>query len=404
MFPPTAVTEIAPLKVQAVSCARPKGRESSWHEKPQEACFKGVGYELPLPILVTGLAGVAGFHAFRWLAARYPGQVWGLRPKNNPYVKGDGILACNIEDRTGLERLFRQYRFAAVLDAVGNCALKPCELEPCVAWTINVEGLKNILKAAGHEKVRLVRLSVDLVYSGKKGGDYAETDPPDPVTTYGKTMAVAEQVLLEADPTACVLRISLPMGRSPNGHAGAIDWIESRFAAGRPATLYIDEIRTPTYVDCLSRVCFEALRRPLAGIYHAGGPTQLSLYEIGQIINLVGGYDPDLLHGIPRRMAGPIPPRAGNVTMNSGKLRQALGYEPFLPWPFDKRLIPTQRTWHRERSWIEKTTCGKAGSLRCVHDIDKLLCQPGTLFEDNLGNIWAPQMLEQETPVIRWES
>jgi len=352
--------------------------------------------ELPLPILVTGLAGVAGFHAFRWLAARYPGQVWGLRPTNNPHVRGEGILACNIEDRDGLSRLFRQHRFAAVLDAVGNCALKPCELEPRMAWTINVEGLRNILAAAGREKVRLVRLSVDLVFSGKKGGDYLETDPPDPVTVYGKTMAVAEQLLLEADPSACVLRISLPMGRSPNGHAGAIDWIESRFAAGRPATLYVDEIRTPTYVDCLSRVCFEALRNPWAGIYHAGGPMRLSLYQIGQIINAVGGYDPDLLHGIPRRMAGPIPPRAGDVTMNSEKLIQTLGFQPFRPWPFDKRLIPTHRDWHRTCGFLRCVRDDKVGGLRCVHDIDKLLCQPGTLVEDGTRHMLLSRVLEKE--------
>lgn len=334
--------------------------------------------DVPLPILVTGVAGVAGYHAFFWLARRYPGQVFACRPQANTHVLGPAVLPCNIEDRSGLEALFRRYRFAAVLDAVGNCALKPCELEPKVAWTVNVEGLKNILAAAGRERPRIVRLSVDLVFSGKKGGNYTEDDPPDPVTVYGKTMVVAEQILLEADPTACVLRISLPMGRSPNGHAGAIDWIESRFAAGRPATLYIDEVRTPTYVDCLSRVCWEALRRPLTGIFHAGGPTRLSLFQIGQIINRVGGYDPDLLHGIPRRMAGPIPPRAGDVTMDSSKLGQALGYEPFLPWPFDPRLLPTDRHWHRRRE-AGSAVRGNMGHLRYSEELDKLLCRPGTL-------------------------
>lgn len=353
--------------------------------------------DVPLPILVTGVAGVAGYHAFRWLVRRYPGQVFACRPRENNHVVGPSVLPCNIEDRAGLEALFRRYRFAAVLDAVGNCALKPCELDPKVAWTINVEGLKNILAAAGRERPRIVRLSVDLVFSGKKGGNYTEEDPPDPVTVYGKTMAVAEQILLEADPSACVLRISLPMGRSPNGHAGAIDWIESRFAAGRPATLYIDEVRTPTYVDCLSRVFWEALRRPLAGIFHAGGPTRLSLFQIGQIINRVGEYDPDLLHGIPRRMAGPIPPRAGNVTMDSSKLAQALGYEPFLPWPFDPRLLPTDHNWHRRRE-PGLTPRANMGHLRYAEEIDKLLCRPGTLKES------APQSPAGELSVIRAKS
>ena len=70
-------------------------------------------------------------------------------------------------------------------------------------------------------------------------------DPTDPVTVYGKTMVSAEQLLADWMPEACTLRISLPMGVSFNGHAGAIDWIQSRFKKGRPATLYFDEVRTP---------------------------------------------------------------------------------------------------------------------------------------------------------------
>ena len=49
-------------------------------------------------------------------------------------------------------------------------------------------------------------------------------------------MVQAEQLFLARIPTAALLRISLPMGPSFNGHAGAIDWIQSRFRAGRPAT------------------------------------------------------------------------------------------------------------------------------------------------------------------------
>ena len=82
------------------------------------------------------------------------------------------------------------------------------------------------------------------------------------------------------------------MGVSFNGHAGAIDWIQSRFKKSKPATLYFDEVRTPTYTDCLNRLCETVLASDLAGLYHAGGPRPLSLYKIAQIINRVGGYDP----------------------------------------------------------------------------------------------------------------
>ena len=162
-------------------------------------------------------------------------------------------------------------------------------------------------------------------------------------------MSVAEQLIQLADPRACLLRISLPMGVSFNGHAGAIDWIQSRFRKRKPATLYYDEIRTPTYTDCLSRVCHSVLSSSLVGLYHAGGPRQLSLFQIAQVINRIGGYDPRHLMGCYRIEAGPVPPRAGNVTMDSSQLRCAMGCEPFDPWPFYEEHVPTHPDWHHER-------------------------------------------------------
>src|SRR5207244_9473599 len=180
---------------------------------------------------------------------------------------------------------------------------------------------------------RLVHLSSDLVFSGNGCGNYVETDPVDPVTIYGKTMVESESVIAAADPAAVILRISLPMGPSFNRHAGAIDWIQSRFRNGRPATLYFDEARSCTYVGDLNRVFERFLVGTEAGLYHLGGPRAVTLYQIGQIVNRVGGYDPRLLKGCPRLAAGPMPPRAGNVSMCSAKLIALLGHNPFRPWP-----------------------------------------------------------------------
>lgn len=302
-----------------------------------------------LPMLITGIAGVAGHNALHYFQAKYPGQVFGIRQKDNWRLVGPGIVPCNAEDPEGLARLFEQHKFGCVLDCAGNCALKSCELDPPLAWRTNVEGVRNLLTQTVPRGVRLVHLSIDLVFSGTGDGGHIEDDPTDPVTVYGKTMVAGEELIRQADPTACILRISLPMGVSFNGHAGAIDWIASRFKKSRPATLYYDEVRTPTYCDCMNALFERVLADDISGLFHAGGPRRLSLYQIAQIINRTGGYDPDCLMGIPRIEAGPVPPRAGDVTMDSARLAQALGYEPFDPWPSDESLVPTHRDWHRER-------------------------------------------------------
>ena len=44
-----------------------------------------------------------------------------------------------------------------------------------------------------------------------------------------------------------------------------------------------------------------------------------------------------------------MPPRAGNVTMNSTKLADALGYPPFDPWPLHESHVPADERWHYDR-------------------------------------------------------
>lgn len=302
-----------------------------------------------LPLLITGIAGVAGYNAFSHFRQKYGDQVIGLRTVKNWPLSGDQIVACDIEDESRFKEIVDKYQIRSILNCGGSCALKACELDPDMAQRVNVNGIQSLLNAIDRTDINLIHLSIDLVFSGKGDGDHVEADVPDPVTVYGRTMVDAERLVQEFRPSAAILRISLPMGISFNGHAGAIDWIQSRFAKSKPATLYYDEIRTPTYVECLNETIEEVFARGLSGLFHAGGQVKLSLYQIAQIVNRVGGYDPNHLMGCPRVDAGPIPPRAGNVTMNSNKLAAALGRQPFLNWPLRPEHVPDSLSWHQTR-------------------------------------------------------
>lgn len=318
----------------------------------------------PLPLLITGIAGVAGYNALAYFSQKYPGQVVGIRQQDNWRLAGDNIVSCNAEDAVGLQRLFDEHQFGSVLNCAGNCALRACELDPPLAWRTNVEGVRNLLLVLDGRATRLVHLSIDLVYSGSQvdAGGLLETTAVDPVTEYGKTMVAGETLVRTVRPDACILRISLPMGVSFNGHAGAIDWIQSRFKNDRPATLYFDEVRTPTYTDCLNLLLEQMLAGATSGLYHCGGPRRLTLFQIAQVINRVGGYDPQLLHGCPRFAAGDVPPRAGNVAMDSSRLTELVGYDPFDPWPLEDHWVPQDRRWHHDRS-------GEPGSAELLAQI-----------------------------------
>lgn len=301
-----------------------------------------------LPMLVTGLAGVPGYNAFHYFRSLYGDQVIGIRQPNMWPLKSEGIVPCDLDSENAIERLCDEYGFRSILNAMGSCRLKSCELDPVMARRVNVLGTERLAQWAGRNHCRLIHLSIDLVFAGREGGDYQEHETPDPVTVYGKMMVEAERAVQHFVSDPCILRISLPMGISFNGHAGAVDWIAARFRQGKPATLYFDEVRTPTYTDCMNRLFHRLFTHPITGLYHAGGSQRLSLFEIAQIVNVVGGYDPDLLTGCQRVEAGPMPPRAGNVSLNSQKLVNALRGAWADPWPLMGTYLPDSKIWHYE--------------------------------------------------------
>ncbi|TVM04373.1 MAG: dTDP-4-dehydrorhamnose reductase [Candidatus Brocadia sp. WS118] len=302
-----------------------------------------------LPLLITGVTGVPGYSAFQYFHAKYPSHVIAIRPVRYWPLKGEGIIPLDIENRDGLAALIEQKQFRSVLNGAGSCALRSCEMNSVLAYRVNVQAVLNVLEMIDRRDVRLIHLSTDLVFPGKGEGLYTEEDAMAPVTMYGKTMAIAEETIMLRYPSAAIFRISLPMGISVNGHAGAIDWILSRFKKNNPATLYFDELRSPFYCEDFNKVMELALENNLRGIYHLGSHRHLSLYQIGQIVNKVGGYAPDLLKGCMRKEAGPMPPRAGNVTMNNKKLIQALGTDPFRKWPYLDDHVPDRNDWHYSR-------------------------------------------------------
>ena len=230
-----------------------------------------ISHSIPrLPLLITGVSGVAGWNALPYFLRLWPGRVIGIRPTTTWQLVADGVVALDTEDRAGLHGLFEKHRFGAVLNCTGNCALKSCELDPAMSRRTNVDAAVNIAEAAARFGARLVHLSSDLVFSGK-GGRLRRDRPRRSGDGLRPDDGEGERAVREIDPEAAILRISLPMGPSFNRHAGAIDWIRSRFRHGRPATLYFDEVRSCTYTDDLNRAFERFLANDQAGFSTAAG-------------------------------------------------------------------------------------------------------------------------------------
>jgi len=283
-------------------------------------------------ILVTGVSSIHGWPIFTQLTELLPeSSLYGLRPPKSDVPDSDNISSFCITELAELEKIRDEFKPTHVIHCAGVCDLDVCEERPEWAHALNVQGTKAVADVFGYD-IPILYMSTDLVFSGHNSptGGYTEDDEPDPINVVGKTFAEAEMYIQRCK-DHCIVRLGLPLGDSILGNKGAIDWIEGRFRRNLPVTLFYDEYRS--CIDCeeIGRMTMAALTLELRGLFHLGGEKTWSLYDIGKYVQEKGGYSPDLLNGRMRHLEENGPPRIGNVSLNSNRLKNLINAKTLFP-------------------------------------------------------------------------
>lgn len=142
---------------------------------------------------------------------------------------------------------------------------------------VNVVGSANVAAAAAAVGARLVHLSTDVVFDGRKGSPYVEADPLSPVTAYARAKAEAERRVTAAHAGALLVRTSLLYGGpEPSKH---------ELAARDPdLVFYEDEIRSPVQVADLAHALLELAELDVAGPLHVAGADGVSRAQFAELV------------------------------------------------------------------------------------------------------------------------
>ena len=142
---------------------------------------------------------------------------------------------------------------------------------------VNTDGSENVAHAAAAVGARLVHLSTDVVFDGRKGSPYVEDDAPSPVTDYGRAKAEAERRVTAVHREALLVRTSLLYGGpQPSKH---------ELAADDPGfTFFTNEIRSPIHVTDLAQALLELAELDVRGPLHVAGADNVSRAELAELI------------------------------------------------------------------------------------------------------------------------
>jgi dTDP-4-dehydrorhamnose reductase len=140
-----------------------------------------------------------------------------------------------------------------------------------------IDGAENVARAAATVGARLVHLSTDVVFDGRKGAPYVEDDPLTPVTDYGRAKAEAESRVAGAHPQALIVRTSLIYGGAqPSKHEAT--------ARDPSFTFFTNEIRNPVQAGDLAEALLELAELDVSGPLHVAGADAVSRAEFAELI------------------------------------------------------------------------------------------------------------------------
>lgn len=137
--------------------------------------------------------------------------------------------------------------------------------------------------------LRFMTFSSNLVFDGKHGAPYVESDRTCPLGVYGQSKAEAEQRVLEADPQALVIRSSALFG--PWDEHNFVSKALSACERGEPFTAAADLTMSPTYVPGLVHTCLDLLIDKENGIWHLNNGTAVTWAQLAQLAAEVTGVD-----------------------------------------------------------------------------------------------------------------
>ncbi|MHC4657558.1 MAG: dTDP-4-dehydrorhamnose reductase [Planctomycetota bacterium] len=212
-----------------------------------------------------------------------------------------------------------------------NCAaytnVDGAESEAELAYKVNAEAVGRLGTFARKADIWLLHISTDFVFDGTSGRPYLETDPPNPINTYGKSKLAGEQLLVESRCRHCIMRIEWTYGLHGNNF---VTKLLQRAKENKMSKVVDDQIGSPTATAEVAGVICKLLPKRPEGIFHFASDGYVSRYEMAKFIFDKLSMDVNLLPCKTADFASPAA-RPLNSCFDCSKIKVLLD-EPLKPW------------------------------------------------------------------------
>jgi len=239
-----------------------------------------------------------------------------------------GHAELDITDPAALDRAFEE----AQPDVVFNCAafhnVEVCESEPDAAWAANARAVRDLARRGA----KLVHVSTNYVFDGRRAEPYGEDDPPAPRSIYALTKLAGEHAALAYGEGALVVRTAGLYGMHGSASKGG-NFVQRMIGRAREQDslrMVVDQRLQPTFTADLAAAIVEAVRADADGVLHLTAGGACSWFEFTEAIMRLASIEIPI-----EAVSTTIPPGGADRPLNGVLARpraDALGLAPLRAW------------------------------------------------------------------------
>jgi dTDP-4-dehydrorhamnose reductase len=223
-----------------------------------------------MKILITGNKGQLGSDCEKLLGTDHEILAMDL----------DEIDITNLSD---VERVVKDFSPHVILNCAAYTMVDNCETEKELAWDVNVKGPENLARGAEKCGGRLIHISTDYVFDGRKSipQPYVEKDETNPINYYGVTKRESEKAVRDTINQHIIVRTAWLYGVNGNNFLKTM----LKLALKNPENevkVVNDQYGSPTWSYRLAVQILKLIETNGQGTYHATAEGHCTWYELAK--------------------------------------------------------------------------------------------------------------------------
>ena len=272
------------------------------------------------------ITGGSGFLAVNWII-KMRDKFSIINCQNNKIVniKGSKNFLINLFDIDEVEKFIINHKPDLIIHCASITNIEKCENQKKLANETHVLITKNLSQISKKYNIKLVYISTDHIYDGKKSF-YSEKDIPSPLNYYAETKLIGESEVLDASNKNLVIRTNF-FGWTTSYQRNFASNIINLLLKNKKVDVFSDVYFTPVFISDLINITHNLIEHSADGIFNISSNERLSKLDFAIKLAKKFKLKYNLINGNKKINVKGLINRPNDMSLDNKKLKKFLNIE-----------------------------------------------------------------------------